>query len=108
MLCMYSDKISILCGINAALIAGYIWNESKENAVQFQGKDWIRCSKRNLCVIFPFIGGKAVSNALKKLVNAGILKKCEYNDSSFDRTASYAFTEIGEAFMTEEEEIYGF
>lgn len=56
MLCMYSDKISILCGINAALIAGYIWNESKENAVQFQGKNWFRCSKRNLCVVFSVYG----------------------------------------------------
>lgn len=102
MLCIYSDKISMLCGINAALIAGYIWNESKVHSVQFQGKDWIRCSKRSLSVAFPFMGEKAVSNALKKLVNAGILKKCECNDSSFDRTASYAFTEIGEAFMTEE------
>ena len=106
MLCMYSDKISILCGINAALIAGYIWNESKENAIQLQGRNWFRCSKRSLCVVFPYMGEKAVSNALKKLVSAGILKKCECNYSSFDRTASYAFTEIGEAFMTEEETIY--
>lgn len=107
MLCMYSDKISILCGINAALIAGYIWSESKENAVRFQGKDWLRCSKKSLCIAFPFMGEKAASNALRKLLNVGILKKCEYNFSSFDRTASYAFTEIGEAFMTEEVEIYG-
>lgn len=52
------------------------------------------------------MGKKAVSNALKKLVTAGIIKKCEYNDNSFDRTSSYAFTEYGKALMSEEEEIY--
>ncbi len=106
MICIYSDKISTLCGINSALVAGYIWTESKENASQFQGRDWVRCSKKCLCVVFPFMGEKAVSCALKRLVNAGILKKCEHNESIFDHTASYAFTEIGERLMLEEKDAY--
>ena len=106
MVCIYSDKISVLCGINSALLAGYVWTQSKENASQFQGKNWFRQSKKNFSIVFPFMGKKAVSNALKKLVTAGIIKKCEYNDNSFDRTSSYTFTEYGEALMSEEEEIY--
>ena len=103
MTCYYSDKIAARYGINSALVAGFMWNEIKENGTECQGKEWIRCSQNTLCVVFPFMGKKAVSNALKRLLKTGILKKSEYNESCFDRTASYAFTEYGEAFMSEED-----
>ncbi len=104
--CKYSEKTAIKCGINSALIAGYLWDNMAENGAEHHSMEWIRCGKKSICAVFPFMGVKAVGNALKRLVRAGILKRAEYNDSRFDRTASYAFTEYGSVLMEETENDY--
>ena len=47
----------------------------------------------------PFLTVHMVRTAVKKLLRKGIVKVCEYNDSRFDRTHSYAFTSYGRDLM---------
>lgn len=99
MICQYSNTIAISCGINAALVAGYLWDEQKTKGNIIQGRIWIRCSIRTLRNVFPFMGEDAISNALRRLREHGYILCLENNKSKFDRTKSYAFTPNGITLM---------
>jgi len=45
-------------------------------------------------------------NALKRLIKGRVLIKGHFNESRFDRTNWYAFTELGQYLMTESEGDY--
>ena len=95
MTCQYSNEIALQCGINAALIAGYIWQEQKTGGTQKDKKRWIRAGRKKLMAVFPFMCECTVGNALNRLVGAGIILRREINNCSFDRTLSAAFTTYG-------------
>ena len=54
--CKYSEKTAIKCGINSALIAGYLWDNMVENGAEHHSMEWIRCGKKSICAVFPFMG----------------------------------------------------
>lgn len=95
----YSTKIASRYGINTALIAAYLYQDMKVNGKKAHKRLWVRCSRKTLTAIFPFMGEKAVANALKRLTLHGLLLKYEYNDSRFDRTLSFSFTDFGKAML---------
>ena len=99
----YSMKMATRFGINSALIASHLYDVRKTEGKVHQKKTWVRCSQKTLTAVFPFLGKSAVANALKRLTNHGILLKCEYNDSRFDHTLSYSFTDYGKAMMEEKD-----
>ena len=101
MICHYNNKIAIQCGIKSALIAGYFWYALKEK--ENNNKRWVRASRKKLMAIFPFMGEKAVGNALKRLQKADIITKQELNVSPFDRTLSFAFSTYGKSLMEDSE-----
>lgn len=103
MICHYNNKIAIRCGINSALIAGYFWYDLKDNGRSNDNKLWVRASRKKLMAVFPFMRERAVGNALKRLLKSDIIIKQEFNDSSFDRTLSFAFTTYGKSLMEENE-----
>ena len=99
-------------GVTAALLAEHIWREVKENEFHrrcnYAGNVWMRCSRRAFLVPMPYLTKGMVNGGIRKLKRAGILVQGEYNDSRFDRTAWYAFTEYGRRMMEEsEDEDYG-
>lgn len=98
----YSNKVAIRFGINAALVASYLYERIGIDGKRHHGRVWFRCAKRTLTAIYPFCGVYAVSSALKCLIDNGVLVKREYNVSRFDRTLSYAFTDYGRILMEEE------
>lgn len=102
MICHYNNNIAISCGINSALLSGYLWSETKKQAKTVHGKSWCRCAQKKMMAVYPFLGKYAVSNAIKRLENAGIIVRAEHNESAFDRTLSYAFTSYGQALMEEQ------
>ena len=67
MICNYSNTIAVKYGINSALIAGYI--REKLNKTDFVVADapWERLTIKKLTGAFPFMGEKAVRNAIKRL-----------------------------------------
>lgn len=97
----YSTKIATKYGINAALVAAYLCNKLKNSHNFEHGYHWARCSRKTLTAIYPFLGEKAVANALNKLIKHGVLIKREYNSSRFDRTLSFAFTAYGYEMVEE-------
>ena len=52
---------------------------------------------------FPFLSYDEIRYALKRLVKGRVLTKGRFNESRFDRTNWYAFTEFGQFLMTESE-----
>ena len=95
----YSTKMATRFGINSAIIAAHLYNAMETEGREHQKRNWVRCSHKTFTAVFPFLGKSAVSNALKRLVNHGVLLKYEYNESRFDRTLSYSFTDYGRAMM---------
>ena len=63
------------------------------------GASTIRESYKRITAYLPFLTVLMVRTAVKKLLRKGIVKVCEYNDSRFDRTHSYAFTSYGRDLM---------
>ena len=98
----YSNKVATRFGINAALVASYLYERIGIDGKRHHGRVWFRCAKRTLTAFYPFCGVCAVSSALKRLIDNGVLVKREYNVSRFDRTLSYAFTDYGRTLMEEE------
>ena len=52
---------------------------------------------------FPFLSYDEIRYALKQLVKGRVLTKGQFNESRFDRTNWYAFTEFGQFLMAESE-----
>ena len=101
MICQYSNEIALQCRINAALIAGYIWQEQKTDGTLKDKKRWVRAGRKKLMAAFPFpfMCKCTVGNAMNKLVDAGVILRREINNCSFDRTLSAAFTTYGISLM---------
>ena len=97
----YSTKMASRYGINAALVAAYLYKGVQIDGRRHHERIWYRCAKRTLTAFYTFCGIGAISSALKRLVDGGVLVKREYNDSRFDRTLSYAFTDYGKRLMEE-------
>ncbi len=52
---------------------------------------------------FPFLTYDEIRYALKQLIRGRVLTKGRFNESRFDHTNWYAFTEFGQFLMTESE-----
>jgi len=65
--------------------------KNKANNSNFHdGKYWTYNSIRSWRELFPYMGDKAIRNALKKLEDKGLIKSGNYNKVSYDRTKWYA------------------
>ena len=88
-------------GVNAAVLACFLWDcieqKSTESPQLHEGKVWVRCSVQMMTGFFLFLSYDEIRYALKRLV------KGQFNESRFDRTNWYAFTEFGQFLMTESE-----
>lgn len=99
-------------GVNAALLAQYIWNEvcKKEFAGRdyFEGKYWMRSSQMMFTAVMPYLSKHMVRRALECLMKQGVIVRGKHSDSPFDHTSWYAFTQFGALLMRESEnEDYG-
>lgn len=102
----FHSNIAQKYGVNAAVLADFIRGCIEEKSTrqpQHEGKVWFRCSVQMLTGFFPFLSYDEIRYALKQLVKGRVLTKGRFNESRFDRTNWYAFTEFGEFLMTESE-----
>lgn len=100
MTCIFNAHIARQCGINSALVAGYLWSKTSESR-RIVSRNWVRCGLKSMQAAFPFMGERALANAVKRLIRNKIIIKNEFNDSRFDHTAWYSFSEYGEKLMQE-------
>lgn len=90
-------------GVNAALLAQYIWSEAYKNEFAgrcfFEGRYWMRSSQMMFTAVMPYFSRHAVCRALERLMKQGVIVRGEFSDSPFDHTSWYAFTQFGALLM---------
>lgn len=99
----FQPRIAEQYGIPAAILLenfGY-WTEKNEaNGRQFyDGKYWTYNSIAALTTLFPYMSGKTIRAAIKKLIDEELLVSGNYNKSTYDRTLWYALTEKGKSIL---------
>lgn len=96
-----NTEVARLCGVNAAVVAATLWDAQadKDAAIYIDGYPWVRASYKHITVWLPFLTVHMARTAARKLREEGIIKAGVYNESSFDHTYSYAFTDYGKALM---------
>lgn len=90
----------------AILLANFdFWiAKNKANGTNFHdGCYWTYNSTKAFNELFPYLTQRQIQNALKNLRDANILKVGNYNQSKYDRTLWYAFTEKGLSIMQKKE-----
>lgn len=104
----FHSEIAERFGVNAAIIAEYIWSVIKNNEFNgsnlIDGRTWMRHSKFMFTVVMQYLSEYAVDQSLKKLLKGKIIVKNEFNQNRFDRTLWYSFTEYGQKLMEQSEE----
>lgn len=101
----FKSKVADVAGVNAAVVAQFLWDntcfdESDDNAIYENGRFWCRFSRIKMAANFSFLSEDQVDTAVWKLINAKIIKMGRHNESPFDKTCAYSFTEYG-AFLME-------
>ena len=106
----FHSDIAQKYGINAAVLAAFIWECIEGKSIRqpqlHEGKVWFRCSVQMLTGFFPYLSYDEIRYALKRLIKGRVLIKGHFNENRFDRTNWYAFTEFGQYLMTESEGDY--
>ena len=93
-----NDNIAMVAGVNAGIIAELlddILKDYLENVCSEYGKQWCRCSYKTMIVYCPFLSIDQAKGAVYALKKKGIISTAKFNDTKFDHTNWYAFTEYG-------------
>ena len=101
MICNYSTIVASKLGINSALIAGYIKYRLTKTTSFVGDSPCVRLTQRQMTATFPFMGEKAVRNAVNRLVRENILVKKQYNKSKYDHAYFYTLTTYGKTVLDE-------
>ena len=100
----FRNNVAMQFGIPAAVIAEHLWylylNEAYgDDRNQFNGSYWCRCSQTALMYEFPFLSRHMVQDALAVLRKKRMIRKGCFNESRFDNTSWWTFTEYGVKMM---------
>lgn len=74
--------------------------KNKANEKNFiDGRYWTHNSTKAFQALFPYVSQKQIQSALKHLKDEDLILVGKYNDSAYDHTLWYAFTEKAETIM---------
>ena len=106
MIRVFDTDIARKCGVNAATVASFLWERiySEDDYKTEYGVEWTRVSQKTMTANMPHMSVKMIANAVKKLKNKGYIKVSKFNDSKFDKTNWYAFTDFGFEAMNKDDE----
>lgn len=106
MIRVFDTDIARKCGVNAATVASFLWERiySEDDYKTEYGVEWTRVSQKTMTANMPHMSVKMIANAVKRLKNKGYIKVSKFNDSKFDKTNWYAFTDFGFEAMNKDEE----
>ena len=95
----FDPRVAEKVGINAAVlfqnIAFWVQKNVANERNFYDGRYWTYSSREAFRTLFPYMGDKAIYNALKKLETGGLIVTGTYNKSAYDRTKWYSITESG-------------
>lgn len=93
-------------GIHEAVIMANLdfWiRKNKANRKSFKdGRYWTYNSAKAFAELFPYLSVHQVRRALDKLESDGVIIKANHNQSSYDRTTWFAFTDEWDAELCED------
>lgn len=100
----FRNSIALHCGVNAAVIAEYLWcllmkEAAKDDAFHRYGTYWCRCSALMMTGELPFMSLHMVKDAIRVLKKKNIIRNGCFNEDKFDRTNWYTFTDYGVRMM---------
>ena len=102
----YNEDLAMRYGVREAIIAQYLWNLGEdteyEDVVYKDSKLWVRASATAIKCALPYFSKHQIKDAIMHLRKEHFLMKREMNDSRFDRTNWYAFSDHGVQLMEEE------
>lgn len=94
-------------GMLEAILLNNLWfwieKNKANNTNYYDGNYWTYNSTRAFNELFPYVSQRQIQNALKRLIDNGILQTGNYNKVAYDRTLWYAFTEKGKCIMQKRE-----
>lgn len=107
-MCRFKAGIAVRFGINAAVIAQFLWESITdeyydETVHEKDGQYWCRCSMLMMTGVFPFLSRNMVKNAIDLLIKKRVIVRENFNDSKFDKTSWYTFTDYGAYIMSDSE-----
>lgn len=82
----------------------WIQKNAENNKNYHEGRYWTFHSIQAFCKLFPYLTAKKIRNAIKKLENAKVLIKGNFNKVKYDRTTWYALTDLGLRLFSKKEE----
>lgn len=97
-----NENIAMMAGVNAGIIAellNEILKSGVENVCAEYGKQWCRCSFKTMVIYRPFLSLAQAKGAVYTLAEKGIIAKGNFNETEFDHTNWYAFTEYGNRLL---------
>lgn len=103
MIAFFYDYVAVKVGVNAAILLSYIdkMNEyseaNREKESYYNGRYWWTVSVSEIRKCLPYLSEKQIRYALNKLIKGGYIIAICKNNSSYDRTLSYALTDKGKA-----------
>lgn len=96
----FEENVAALYGVQAAVLFQniYYWcQKNKANGRHLhRGYYWTFNSEKAFVELFPYMTKWQIRNALKKLIDDGVVITDNFNQSAYDRTLWYAVTEKGE------------
>jgi hypothetical protein len=89
----------LACAICAECLKNGIRDAGTAEVTEAKGRVWIRMGHRTLALICGYLTPNMAKSALRRLVKGGIVYTANLNESPFDHTYWYAFTDFGESLM---------
>ena len=99
----FNEGVAMRYGIKEAVIAQHLWelgeNIDNADAALKDSRLWVRASASAIKCALPYFSKHQIKDAIMHLRKEHILIKREMNDSRFDRTNWYAFSDYGVDLM---------
>ena len=104
----FDVDIARLVGLNAAVIFQNIlfWClYSQANKINYyDGNYWTFNSVKAMAALFPYFSSRQIETAIRKLIDAGLIIKGNYNRNPYDRTCWYAIINL-DKYISQQREI---
>ena len=99
----FDTDIAKAYGILEAILLNHLWFWIEKNRANgtnfFDGEYWTYNSTRAFNTLFPYATPRKINYALKHMLEEGLIMTGNYNQSAYDRTLWYAFTNKGKSIM---------
>ena len=96
----FDTEVAAIVGIQAAVIMQHImfWlNYNEANEInKHDGEYWTFASRKALQLLFPYLSEDQIKRSIKKLIDADLIKKGNYNKDQRDQTSWYTLTKNGQ------------